>query len=326
MTTLERLHEWRSILNTKNIKEDPGIVAGRQAEEFLQALIETNLKYKGSFCFLGKRIPSKKYKRRFEIDLIVLTKKHLHILEVKNWSGEVVQKGDKWIQIKRGGERISHQNLTKHNTKKQMVIIDYLRSLNVKLKPSYFSQKVIFMNPNIRIATEIASDPNIIPIQKLDRYLSSQKGTGGAENFIHSIIDFCIDSEKSAVVLDGLFNSMNKSDFQTTRKALSDLKTWDKVVFNGGRIATGDCLKLQTFNKTINMKSLPAGTQCKVVWNRSKFGGLLQALLTKVHLGRIKLPSGWLPLKTDDVVKFHFAGEKKPRDILMRDVDLIVMG
>ncbi len=326
MTTIERLHEWRNIMHAQQIKEDPSIAAGRQAEEFLRVLVETNLKHKGAFCFLGKRVRSKKHKRRFEIDLIVLTKKHLHILEVKNWSGEVVKNGKEWIQIRRHGDRVSHPNLTRYNSKKQAVIIEYLRSQGVKLKHSYFSQKVIFMNPNLRIAPEIASDPNVVPVQKLDKYLSTQKGTSYAERFIHSVVDICIDSEKSSIILDGLFRSMNKADFQTTQKALSELRTWDKVIFNGGRVVTGDCLKLYTSTNTIKMKSLPSGTRCKVAWNRSKLGGLLQGLLTKMPMGRVKLPDRWLPLETSDAIKFHFAGEESPRNILLRDVDLIVMG
>ena len=74
------------------------------------------------------------------------------------------------------------------------------------------------------------------------------------------------------------------------------------------------------------MNSLQSGIQCKVGWNRSKIGGLMQALPTKMPMGKIKLPDGWLPIKTDNTVKFHFAGESSPKDVPLRDINLIVKG
>lgn len=90
---VDRLKAWRDLMRADYTPEDPEVAAGRAAEQFLRTLVESNLKHKGAYCFLGKRVPSQRHKRRFEIDLVVLTKKHLHFLEVKNWSGDLVERG-----------------------------------------------------------------------------------------------------------------------------------------------------------------------------------------------------------------------------------------
>ncbi len=323
---LENLKEWKNILYTKTAYEDPSVKAGRDAEEFLASMVETNLKYKGAYCYLGKRVPSQKEKRRYEIDLIVLTKKHIYMLEVKNWSGSLVKKGKNWVQVRNHGKEITNPNLTQYNREKQEIVIEYLKSKNIHLDKKYFSQKVIFMNKNLRLDKKIASDPNVIPYHKLDKYLANQKGTSYSERFLHSVVEFCLDAEKSSIIIDELFDAMNNSTFEKTQKALAKLQTWDKVVLHGGRILTGDALVLKLESKKIRMKSLQSNTEYRLKWNRSKFFGLLQVLLTKISLGKIKLKDGWHKIKTTDTLKFHLAGDPSPVYIPLRDVDLIVRG
>ena len=325
-TTTDRLKEWWLLLDTVEHLEDPTVEAGRQAETFLQTLVETNLKYKGAYCFLGKRVYSHKFKRRFEIDLIVLTKKHIYFLEVKNWSGQVVRKDNEWLQIRTNGEIIRHPDLTKYNSQKQKALISFLKGNHIDLKQKYFSQKVIFMNPNLQLAPDIFKNPDVIPFQHLQDYLRTQKGVSVSERVIHSIIDICLESEKSAIIIDGLFGAMNKNMFNRTQKLLSGLETWDKVVLHGGRVVTGDLLKLYTATKNIDLKRLPSGTKCKVSWNRSKVLGLAQALLTKKSLGTIKLPNEKLSISPSDTIKFHFAGEPSPSIISVKDIEMVIRG
>ena len=325
-TVHERVSEWRSLQEAQFAVEDPEAIAGREAEQFLRRLIETNLKYKGAYCYLGKRVPSKSMRRRFEVDLMVLTKKHLHFLEVKNWSGEVFEDGDHWVQVRRSGERLEHPNLVAHNSKKQQAVVEYLQTLGVTLDASYFSQKIIFMNSRLRITPAVASNPYVITASRLAGYLASQRGASYAERFVHSVIELCLDSENSGVVLDGLFHAMRGSDFETVRAALSKLETWDKLVLHGGKVLPGDCPRIATSSETIDTKYLPSGTQCRLVWKRSKTFGLLQSLLTHYPLGCLRLPDRRLPINTTDSLKFHVVGDETPKEILLRDVDMIVRG
>jgi len=325
----ERINEWRDLMRTKPSIEDPEVAAGRAKEQVLRTLVETNLKHKGAFCFLGKRVPSLQHRRKFEVDLIVLTKKRLHFLEVKNWSGELLESGGNWVQIRRSGDHIEHPNLTTYNSQKQRAVVEHLRSHGVELDSTYFSQKVIFMNQNLHMSPGIASNPDVVPWNRLNDYLSTQRGTSGAsyaERLVHSVIALCLDSEKSSLVLDSVFHAMPKSDFDKARKIFSSLETWDKAVLHGGKVLAGDCLKLSTKTSTVDLKSLPSGIRCKISWTRSKVIGFMQALVTKIPLGKIRLPDKRLPIKPTDILKFHCAGEEKPREIRMRNVNLIARG
>ena len=325
-STIDRLKEWWLLLDTVEHIEDPIAEAGRQAEAFLQTLVETNLKYKGAYCFLGKRVYSNNHKHKFEIDLIVLTKKHIYFLEVKNWSGKVVRKNNEWLQIRMNGKTITHPDLTKYNSQKQQALVSFLKNNHIDLKQKFFSQKVIFMNSNLQLSSEIYKNSDVIPFQHLQDYLKTQKGVSVSERVVHSIIDICLESEKSAIIIDGLFDAMNKDTFYRTQQLLSGLETWDKVILYGGRVVTGDLLKLYTTAKNIDLKKLPSGTKCKVTWNRSKVLGLAQILLIKKSLGMIKLPNKKLPISPLDKIKFHFAGQKSPASILMKDVEMIIRG
>ena len=119
---------------------------------------------------------------------------------------------------------------------------------------------------------------------------------------------------------------MNKNMFNRTQQLLSGLETWDKVVLHGGRVITGDLLKLYTVAKNIDFKRLPSGTKCKVSWNRSKVLGLAQTLLTKKSLGTIKLPNEKLSISPSDTIKFHFAGEPSPSIIPVKDIEMVIRG
>ena len=94
---LERLSRWRQLTKVQYREEDPEVLAGRDTEKYVAHLVDTHMNYKDAHSFVGKRVPSTMLKRRFEIDLIVLTRKKFHFLEVKNWSGQLNIVGDQWV-------------------------------------------------------------------------------------------------------------------------------------------------------------------------------------------------------------------------------------
>ncbi len=326
-TVLDRLRMWRDLTRADWTPEEPDIEAGREAEEFLRTLVETNLKHKGAYCFLGKRVPSLRHRRRFEIDLVVLTKKHLHFIEVKNWSGELEEVGESWVQTKRSGEQIEHPNLARYNSEKRDVVVEYLQSKGVKLDATYFAQKVIFMNSRLRIGSSIALRPEIVTPDRLEEYLATQRGASRAERFVHSVVEICLDSEKSSVILDGLFHAMSGGCFAAARDALSGLETWDKVVLHGGRVLSGDALKLYGGSGTLDLKALPSGSSCPVKWNRARIPGLIQSFFLSYPLGTMRLPDNRrVAVRPSDVIKFHAAGDERPSELPMKNIDMVIRG
>jgi Holliday junction resolvase-like predicted endonuclease len=326
MFSQEKLQEWIEFIGTDNIEEDPEVEAGRNAEQFLHGIITTNLKYKDSYCFVEKRVPSKKENRRFEIDLIVLTKKQLHVLEVKNWSGKLYPEGDSWIQEKRDGRKIVHPNLTTYQAKKTQVLIEYLKKFNINIDSSYIRQKVLFINPNLHIDPTIISNPDVIPRDKLDKYLKSQKGTSLFENILHSLIEICLDSEKSKIILEGLFNSMPSKEVNKARSALSDLRTWDRIKLNGGKILKGDAHYLLIDNRKIDLINLSPEEKISFNWQRNRFVSLINVVLDK-PFGEAKVLNQTYKLNPKfDKIRFHTVGKEKPTNIPLKCVDWFVRG
>jgi hypothetical protein len=313
MISKERLHIWRQLCRIEPIHEDPQVLAGRRAEDFLHQLVRSNLKYKDAHCFIGKRIPSPRDRRRYEIDLIVLTKKQLHVIEVKNWSGELFIRNDQWIQRKRNGEEIEHPDLAHYNARKMQALTQYLQSHGVEVPPGFIRQTVLFMHPGLRMSHEIASHPNVIPRAMLDDYLNSQRGISMAERMLHSVVEACLNMENSKVVLEGLFKALHSHEIKNAVTALSALHTWDRVCFYGGKVEQGDMIGLTIRGEYIGFKSLSAGDEVKLKWVRGKFWSLAWALLTEWPMGRAKYQGKTMILDIDtDYIHFHRVGDAQP--------------
>jgi hypothetical protein len=325
----QRIKEWREIIAFNPTSEDPEVEAGRKAEKFLHYIVESNLrtkKYRDAHCFLGKRVPSEVHGHRFEIDLMVLTKKHLHFIEIKNWSGELYSNGQIWTQIKKNGVSIEHPDLTQYNSTKQAAVIEYLSKNGIQLDRSYFSQKVVFMNHNLDIENRIQSNPCVVTPKRLNKYLNSHKGTKLTENIIHSLIEFCLDFEKSKIIIEGLFKAMPKKYYKKACRLLENLGTWDRVGLFGQRILTGDVLKVYHGDQIIDVSELTVGSKIKFFWPRNKFLGLAMALLTRFPLGTMRLNNKIIGVSARDKLKFHPAGQESPVTLPLGSVDWISKG
>ena len=181
MKLSDRFNERNQLNYTQKKIEDPEILAGRMAEKFLADLVDSNLRYKGANCFLNKRVPSREDGRRYEVDLMVLTKKQLNIIEVKNWSGHLFISDGKWKQQKRNGYVIEHTNVLKYFVKKKSVIVKYLKEKGIDLPPDFISHKVILINNNLAVSRDIQKNPDVITRDGLNDFLRSRKGAAFSE-------------------------------------------------------------------------------------------------------------------------------------------------
>lgn len=327
MTEYTRLELWRDLIKTTPTLELEEVLAGRKAENFLHRLVGQHLKYKGASCYVGKRVPSTKFKRRFEVDLIILTKKQIHFVEVKNWSGQLIERNGQWVQMKRNGEEREHPNLTQYNAQKTEAMIEYLQGCGVDIPKSFISQKVLFMNRNLEIDPVIEADNNVIPYRKLSHYLHHQKGASLSERMIHSLVEVCVNTEKSKIILDGLFSAMDKKTVKQANIALSQLSTWDLIGYYGTRVVQGDILELYIDGKKQAIETLKSNDVIELNWVRSKVRGLLRAMLNQKPFGVTRLGKRKLPLHpVNDYIKFHCAGDPKPTEIALKQLSNITKG
>ena len=153
------------------------VTAGRNAEKSLQSMFDAKLFFKKSCIFHSKRVPYQSGDRRgrYEIDLIVLTQKQICAIEIKNWSGSVRRDGNHWVQTKRNGNEVVHEDPIEKNRKKLDVLCNYLEKCGCRL-PNTRVSKVIQWNSGLVVDSKIANDPDLIRHFQLEKFLKSQKG------------------------------------------------------------------------------------------------------------------------------------------------------
>ncbi|MFO0865047.1 MAG: nuclease-related domain-containing protein [Gemmataceae bacterium] len=328
-TFSERLREWREVVSAAPAAEDPEVLGGRQAERFLHTLVQSHFNFQGASLYPNKRVPAGH--RRREIDLIVVTAKRIHIIEIKNWSGSLRIIGHRWVQTNRNGREIEHPDLVADHQDKNVVLIEYLRrqgvQLNPKVQAKYLSNKVIFMNPRLVVHDRaIANHPDVLLPHKLDSYLNQQRRSGFGERILGSLVQWCLDTESADVVMDGYFGSLTPDKVVAVRAAVDRLGTWDTLQYFGSRVEIGDLIRVSVGGAVVSREQIGDRCHCPVRWTRHKTWGLFKALTGFGSLGRLHLPSGSRPLSPADFVFFHRPGEPAPTQIPLLGLDAITLG
>lgn len=329
MKVFDRLHDWRKVVSTSPMLEDADVLGGREAEHFLHTLVQSRGNFKGASLFPNKRVPAGN--RRREIDLLIVTAKRIHIIEVKNWSGSLRVVGDRWVQTNRNNREIEHPNLVADHQDKNAALVNYLRQEGVRLdrnaRAKYLSSKVIFMNPRLIVQDRAIFDhPDVLLRHRLDSYLNQQDRAGFAERILGSILDWCLDSESAAGVMDGRFDSLTPDKLAGVRAAIDRLPTWDSLQYFGSRVEIGDLIRVSVGGEELPRERIGDRCSCPVHWTRRKTWGLFKALTGAGPLGWLYLPSGERPLSPEDSVFFHRAGEPAPTRIPLLGLNEIVLG
>jgi len=328
-TFSERLREWREVVSTAPTAEDPEVLGGRQAEHFLHTLVQSHFNFKGASLYPNKRVPAG-YRRR-EIDLIVVTAKRIHIIEIKNWSGSLRIVGNRWVQTNRNGREIEHPDLVADHQDKNVVLIEYLRRQGVQLDPKvqakYLSNKVIFMNPRLVVQDRaITNHPDVLLPHRLNSYLNQQRPSGFGELILGSLVQWCLDTESADVVMDGYFGSLTPDKVAGVRAAVDQLGTWDTLQYFGSRVEIGDLIQVSVGGAVVSREQIGGRCICPVRWTRHKTWGLFKALTGVGPLGWLHLPDGARPLSPSDFVFFHRPGEQAPIQIPLLGLNAITVG
>ena len=327
---LDRLKAWSTITSQTPSEEDAGVVRGSEGEALVWQSIDKHPSYRDATIWKNRRVPSRRLGRKREIDLIVCSRKMIHLIEVKDWSGELIDGGHVWRQLHESGEIWEHPDLIADNLEKRDVVVEYLRDSGVSINGDFVRrhvcQKVVFTNPGLRLPYSISSHPDVITRNGLPDYHERQSPRKLVERILCSVIDLCLGSKASEIVQEGLYGSMSARRFNDIKAAISRLGTWDQLRLFGTKVLVGDLLKLTIGSSVYVRESLATNGAIQLRWTRGRMVGLLKALtglgrLGKASLGRIKLP-----LTMDDTVKFHIVGAKSPTVCKLIDIDNILFG
>lgn len=318
--------------NIQSSEEDGQILAGRQAEDLLRNIVDEHYQFRGCHSFSGKRIFNPALNHKNEIDMIVVTDKKLYVIECKNWSGRLVKRNDKWIQIKESEEK-EHNDVLIHNVMKKNLLLSSLRGIGINIMDTDCIQKVIFMNSRLSIESpEIYNNPDVVTPDKLNDYLNNQKTQlEPHQKMFASIISLILDSESSSKIIDGLFSRLGGKDHTKIVQFINELPTWDKIKLFGTKILSGDIIRDNIYSSAYKVP-FEKIKKIKIRIVRSEGLFLVKSIL---KLGRpigldLYDSSGRILLKTkanpEGVFKFIPAGNPDFIEVPILEVDEIIYG
>lgn len=185
--------------------------------------------YPGIKVFGALRIPDTGHKEHKEIDLVILTKRKLCLVEVKSWAGIVKCEVDgSWCQMCEDGSLLKHGNIVEEVKKRAALLESYLFRRGLKLPFSFIRCMVVIANPHCRVDETILPQPGVFSLQQWESFLrkEAQKSMFGWMK---------IKGLKKRKV-------MPSDLYQQLHNILSTAPTWDRLSFEGGDIIFGDFL------------------------------------------------------------------------------------
>jgi len=335
MEILNRLRQWSEIQKVRRADESPDVAGGRDAELLLRQLVGSSFRFKDAHLLAGRRIPSKRQGRRREIDLIVCTPQLIHLIEIKNWSGQLAVRNGVWLQTRRGGEVVDHGNVIQENRLKRSAVVEYLKDRGVVLAELFLQEhivpKVVFTNPGLELDPAIESRPEVISRRELDLYLGRQRQKGLAERMFSSLAEFCLDSEASlgGALPQGQLERIPSGQYERIVVCLSETETWDQLQFYGTKVVTGDLVSLKVGRKTyrkLELVGMSGRLPIRLAWTRGRFWGLLKAVTGMGSLGSLYLGKSSMEVSPADTVMFHAAGDREPTSRRLVELKQIVLG
>lgn len=335
----QRLAQWRALRDVPLYREDPRIGAARQAERTARQRVSVHQATQHGHVFSNRRIPRDHRAAamgRFEADLIAVTARRVVVLEVKNWSGQLRPAGDRWVQIQRGGDQIPHPNLLVHNREKLRALYRYLAECGVHIDPGRFHQAVVFVNPRLAIAAEIARHPAVLHLDTVGDSLGDLigEGTSLGRRAAARVVQWLVDAETTVALAQHLLQVIPPADMKAAAAAIGALRSWDRLTLRGGRELQGDIVWLRVTGTQVLAGALQPGGAASLHWRRSSIGGLQWVVMNQrpgsvtgdLFRDQDRLPGRRLWLDTEDCVYFHEPGTPKPGVIALSHVERIQIG
>ncbi|CDQ12091.1 membrane protein of unknown function [Acidithiobacillus ferrivorans] len=327
-----RIRHWLTLIKTTPIHEDAIKKAGEEGERKVLALMDGHRGLRDAHLYAGRRIPRTKDhplipSRRSEIDLIILTPKAIHVIEVKNWSGELWQDKEdphQWLRRRRNRDAQGIRSVVEVNQAKAWSLGNYLESRGVAVGAEHIRSHIFFTNPNLKMDMDIKEMPDVVTVHHISGFLAGL-GTKTLDRIILRMAKLVLDQESADMVQQGLAGAMPQSIYDQMLKEFDQLHTWDRLHLHGGAVETGDLLWVKSHGHSIKSGDLQPGEQIRIQWQRGRILSLLKAVTGK-HLGHIITAKQKVAVDMEGQVFFHFAGQPEPAIVPVTSVDIIERG
>lgn len=298
----------------------PEVTAGHIAEQQLAAILSERLVGSEYTFHQSLRIPYKKGRR--EVDFVITRPGEVWLVELKNWSGFVAYDGGKIVQHRSQGRGVvEHGSLLKTMLLKERALKEYLEP-RLNEVPAMISV-LVFWNQHVSIAEELLEREDVV-VMGIREFLGSLPPAPPDYGFILGIFVRLFRAlsgsrqSHSRAGKDGPTEQENLA----VNQALSELGSWDMVRMHGGRILSGDILsishRLLGDRRRIRQILIDAPRS----WLQALKGPLVLRACAQSRSGKEEL----LELGFDETVTFQGAGQSKPEELALRDLEMVVFG
>lgn len=340
--------------DVKPIPPDTIMEAGDKSERELKEYITQHENFLGCECWLNKRIKEKIGEEGKEIDFIVISSEKIYIFESKNYSGHLMinpnsfDEKNKWLRVKRSydheGKLLNsdtkasfEEDLTSVLYDKVVFFMKKLSENGIFIDSSKFVHKLIFMNRNLEINSNIIANFDFVTRDRLENFLNQEHHSLPEEKkVIMALIRYCLKLEGKLDNSDSplhIISDKYKKDILIMNNNLINyiegLPTWDHVILFGGKKDRGDILKLKKmFKTTENLECLNYKCKIKVdspkseadLINRYKNGQYIITLNIYDQNDKLMATKEGNPYE-DSEIKIHAAGSEKPKSISIYQVE-----
>jgi len=199
-------------------------------------------------AFHALRIPDIASGARQSIDMVLLTKRELSIIAVRNFSGILNVGADGgWTKINSKGQSEKIPNLVEETRSRAAILESYLERRGVVLPAGFLSCKVILTNPDCRPLLSVSLQPEVL---FYDRWMQlNEEAHGGFRSWAKRMF--------SGMELD----TSDKID-KKIRFILDTSPTWDRLELKGNHPIFGEFLGFK--GKKEDMDALKVVKRSKV--------------------------------------------------------------
>ncbi|MBE7563892.1 NERD domain-containing protein [Acidithiobacillus sp. HP-6] len=329
----DRFSHWKILSSVRPLDEDAVKSAGDAGEKAVLDTLNKHRSLRGSHLYANKRIPNVRQcellpGKRVEIDLILLTQRHVHVIEVKNWSGSLMTcQGNKnaWVRHRRSDvEPMQVPNVVVVNAIKAENLKEYLFKNGIQIAAEQIRNHVFFTNNRLEVDDNIANMPEIVTVESLGHF-SMGAGMKTLDKIILQLARLILEQEEADVVGQGLCEAFPEALLNSLVSTFDTLASWDRIKLHGGRELTGDFLWADAWGSRCRKEDLQRGEYYQIRWRRNRYFSLMTTLMA-LPLGTIDMHKQSVMADPDGQIYFHAAGQQKPTLFPLVQLDMLEKG
>ncbi|MCO5549330.1 hypothetical protein L7F22_002799 [Adiantum nelumboides] len=168
------------------------------------------------------RIPDIGIENHKNVDLVILIKRKLFLVEVKYWLGKVkVDANGCWCEKHEDGSLVRHGNVVEEVKKRAALLESYLLRRGLELPLNLVQSAIVLAHPDCRVDGSALGIKQVFTLEQWKAFLRRK-------------------TQKKS--LDWIIPSKQQGFYQRLIGVLDTTPTWDRITFEGGDIALGNFL------------------------------------------------------------------------------------